>query len=176
MAPAQSSVIPPPGAKPRLGDIGWLAAYGLRGLIELVRARIAFERLEARAILARNQAVAAAAGSGRVSADPALAARIGYVIPRLSARLPWRSDCVIQAMAAQNWLAAHGLASEIQIGVERPEGGPFGAHAWLVHDGMVVTGGDIARYDLLVGEAPLNPATASANHARAALDERERRG
>jgi hypothetical protein len=176
MAPAQSSVIPPPGAKPRLGDIGWLAAYGLRGLIELVRARIAFERLEARAILARNQAVAAAAGTGPVSVDPALAARIGYVIPRLSVRLPWRSDCVIQAMAAQNWLAAHGLASEIQIGVERPEDGPFGAHAWLVHHGAVVTGGDIARYDLLVGESPLGSSPASAKHAEGGAETRKAQG
>jgi hypothetical protein len=155
MAPAQSPPIPPPGAKPRLGDAGWLIAYGARGLIELVRARLAFDRLETRAILARNGVVAAAARTDPASADPALALRIGYIIPRISARLPWRSDCVIQAMAAQNWLAAHGLASEIQIGVERPDDGPFGAHAWLVHHGSVVTGGDIARYDLLVGESPL---------------------
>lgn len=135
--------------------------YATRGLIELVRARLAFGRLEARAILARNHAVAAAARTDPASVDPALALRIGYVIPRISARLPWRSDCVIQAMAAQNWLAAHSLASEIQIGVERPDDGPFSAHAWLVHGGAVVTGGDITRYELLEGESPL--ATAAAN-------------
>jgi len=155
MAPAQSSPIPLPGAKPRLGDAGWLIAFCVRGLIELIRARWAFGRLEARAILARNQQVAATARTAPDCAMPALAARIGYVIPRISARLPWRSDCVIQAMAAQNWLAAHGLMSEIQIGVERPEDGPFGAHAWLVHDGAVVTGGEIDRYDVLVGESPV---------------------
>ena len=155
MAHAQSPPIPPPGAKPRLRDAGWLAAYGARGLIELVRARVAFGRLEARAILARNHAVQASACTEAASSNPALAQRIGYIIPRISARLPWRSDCVIQAMAAQNWLAANGLASEIQIGVERPVDGPFGAHAWLVHAGVVVTGGDIARYDLLVGESPV---------------------
>jgi Transglutaminase-like superfamily len=160
MAPAQSSPIPPPGTKPRLSDAGWLIAFGLRGLIELVRARVAFDRLEPRAILARNQQVAAIARTDPGSVSPALVARIGYVIPRISARLPWRSDCVIQAMAAQRWLATYGLASEIQIGVERPEGAPFGAHAWLMHNGAVVTGGDIARYDLLVGESPLTAGAA----------------
>jgi hypothetical protein len=136
-------------------------AYGLRGLIELVRARLAFDRLEAREILARNAAVAGAAKTAPESVDPTLAARIGYILPRLADRLPWRSDCVIQAMAAQTWLAAHGLASEIQIGVERPDNAPFGAHAWLVHGGKVVTGGDIDRYTPLVGESPVGdtPAT-----------------
>jgi Transglutaminase-like superfamily len=172
MAPAQSSLIPPPGTKPRLGDAGWLIAFGLRGLIELIRARVAFDRLEPRAILARNQQVAAAACTDPASVSPALAARIGYVIPRISARLPWRSDCVIQAMAAQRWLATHGLASEIQIGVERPEGAPFGAHAWLVHHGAVVTGGDIARYDLLVGESPLTAAAAATQTGAAAPQKR----
>lgn len=161
MAPAQSTPIPPPGAKPRFGDIGWLIAYGARGLVELVRARLAFDRLEARAILARNGVVAAAARTDPASANPVLALRISYIIPRISARLPWRSDCVIQAMAAQNWLAAHRLASEIQIGVERPDDGPFGAHAWLVHHGAIVTGGDIARYELLFGESPVTAPPAS---------------
>lgn len=155
MAPAQSPPIPPPGVKPRLGDIGWLIVYGTRGLVELVRARLAFDRLEARAILARNGVVAAAAHTDPGRVNPALALRIGYIIPRISARLPWRSDCVIQAMAAQSWLAAYGLISEIQIGVERPDDGPFGAHAWLVHGGTIVTGGDIARYELLIGESPV---------------------
>lgn len=173
MGPAQSPPIPPPGAKPRLGDLRWLIAYGTRGLIELVRARLAFDRLEARAILARNGMVAAAARTDPASADTALVRRIGYVIPRISDRLPWRSDCVIQAMAAQNWLAAHGLASEIQIGVERPDDGRFGAHAWLVHNGAVVTGGDITRYALLVGESPVTTAPAGVSAKTPATEKRE---
>lgn len=57
---------------------------------------------------------------------------------------------MIQAIAAQNWLAAKGLPSEIRIGVERPEATGFGAHAWLVHGEDVVTGGDVARYVVLL--------------------------
>lgn len=155
MAPAQSSpapFVPPAGTRPRLGDLRWLGWYAGRGLIALVRARAAFARLEARDILARNAVAGAVPTRASRPEDAALVARIAYVIPRISARLPWRSDCVIQAMAAQDWLAAHGLASEIRIGVERPTAGSFGAHAWLIHEGHIVTGGDVSRYELLLGE------------------------
>lgn len=150
MPDAQSSPIPPPGSRPRWRDLGWLVAYGARALFELARARLAFARLAAADIVTRNQAAARAARPPREGHNAAMLARIAYVIPRLSARLPWRSDCVIQAIAAQNWLSAKGLPSEIRIGVERPEATGFGAHAWLVHGKDVVTGGDIARYVVLL--------------------------
>ena len=156
----QSPPVPRDGAKPRLHDAGWLVAYAVRGLWALVRARWAFDRMQARDIVTRNQRSAAAAWADPASTDPALVARIAYVIPRISARLPWRSDCVIQAMAAQDWLARHGLASDIRIGVERPTDGKFGAHAWLVHDGGVVTGGEVERYEVL-----LEPAASGARDA-----------
>lgn len=156
----QETPAAPPATGLRLRDIGWLASYALRGLLELTRARMIFARLEASQIPVRN----AAARQLSPRAGPAnreRLARIGYVLPRISARLPWRSDCLVQAIAAQNWLAGYGLAGEIQIGVERPADGPFGAHAWLVHDGWVVTGGDIARYDRLLGETPLGQSESS---------------
>jgi hypothetical protein len=150
MPDAQSSPVPPPGSRPRWRDLGWLVVYGMRAMFELVRARLAFARLAAADIVARNEAAARAARGPRRGHNAAMLARIAYVIPRLSARLPWRSDCVIQAIAAQNWLAAKGLPSEIRIGVERPEATGFGAHAWLVHGEDVVTGGDVARYVVLL--------------------------
>jgi hypothetical protein len=150
---AQSSHIPAPGAKPGWSDLPWLIAYAGRGLTELVRARLIFAMMEARDIPQRNRTARERARLGAVLA-PATTARMAYVLPRLSARLPWRSDCLIQAIAAQNWLMAHGRASEIQIGVEHPVGGEFGAHAWLLCDGEVVTGGDIDRYQVLLSDSP----------------------
>jgi hypothetical protein len=152
----QETPAPPAGLRLRLRDIGWMVRFALRGLFELARARIIFGRLEASAIPARNLAVRHLRPR-HPEHKGELIARIAYVLPRLSARLPWRSDCLVQAIAGQNWLASHGLASEIQIGVERPADGPFGAHAWLVHDGIVVTGGDVTRYHRLLGESPLAP-------------------
>lgn len=150
----RSPEVPQVGERPRLRDLPWLVRYSLRGLWELVRARIAFASFSARDI-PRLNATARAKERGAVLACDEHVDRIGYVLPRLSSRLPWRSDCLIQAMAGQNWLRAGGLASEIQIGVEKPKDGPFGAHAWLVHREKVVTGGKIDRYARILGEDPI---------------------
>ena len=135
----------------RLRDLGWLAIYSLRGLAELVRARLIFTNLKTEELLRRNQTVRDRAQEEAV-AEPAHLARIAYVLPRISARLPWRSDCLIQAIAGQNWLLARRLTSEIQIGVKRSAEKEFAAHAWLVHDGCVISGGDISPYEKIIGE------------------------
>ena len=137
---------------PSIGDLAWLAVYATRGLFELIRARLIFARLQTKDIIARNNAAKGTLDS-TVIMDTKTVSRIAYVIPRLSDRLPWRSDCLIQAIAGQNWLKAKGADSEIQIGVENPKDGDFGAHAWLVHNDTIVTGGDIARYALLLGDS-----------------------
>lgn len=149
---AQSPHIPPPGQRPSLADVPWLVRYSARGLYELTRARIAFGRLEAKAIPLRNRR-SLSSSTPEPGITQSAVARITYVLPRLSDRLPWRSDCLVQAIAAQNWLTTKGAASEIQIGVENPKGGKFGAHAWLLHDGMVVTGGDISQYQVILADS-----------------------
>lgn len=149
MCPAQSSSVPASGKALRLSDAWWAVPLAAQALIRLIRARITFARLAAHEIPARN--AAAARAQHPEGADEQLADRIGFIVPRLAKRLPWRSDCLIQAIAAQEWLAEHGMASELRIGVERPENGPFGAHAWLVRDERIITGGDISPYSLLLG-------------------------
>ncbi len=155
---AQSPHIPAHGQKPRIKDLGWLARYCMRGMWELVRARLIFARLEAKAIPSRNRTSKYAADAQQTLEKHQID-RISYVLPRISDRLPWRSDCLVQAIAAQNWLSGHGAASEIQIGVEHPrdaENGEFGAHAWLLYKEQVVTGGDIERYHLILSDSRLN--------------------
>ncbi|MEP3421288.1 MAG: lasso peptide biosynthesis B2 protein [Erythrobacter sp.] len=152
---AQSPHIPAEGQKPKPKDILWLLRYGLRGLWELVRARVIFARLEAKAIPERNRESKNHAAVQPNLGDAQLD-RIIYVLPRISDRLPWRSDCLVQAVAAQNWLSTFGAASEIQIGVELPndsKNGEFGAHAWLLYKERVVTGGDIAQYHLILSDS-----------------------
>lgn len=142
---AQSPHVPESAKRPRLRDLPWMLAYFFRAFGELARARVTFAKLQARAIPERNhKARTKAAKEGRIPEK--VLARIAFVVPRLSDRLPWRSDCVIQAIAAQNWLSSYGVYGEIQIGVENPTDGEFGAHAWLMHCDSVVTGGDISRY------------------------------
>lgn len=159
MPASQSPPVPPPqvpntGKALRLRDAGWVTRLTAQALVAMVRARLAFGRLKAAEIPARNTAAAKAEVSD--SADELLADRIGFIVERLAKRLPWRSDCVVQAIAVQEWLARLGMASEIRIGVERPEDGPFAAHAWLVRKERIITGGDIARYSLLLGKAGAN--------------------
>lgn len=154
MRSPQSHYAPRAGEKPSWSDAGWLPYYAVRGLMELARARLAFTRFNASDILRFNARAKARQEASGPEHDAKLA-RIAYVIPRISGRLPWRSDCLIQAMAAQNWLKSAGHASEIQIGVERPEGGDFGAHAWLVCGDVIVTGGKIDQYHPLLTETEL---------------------
>lgn len=87
--------------------------------------------------------------------------RVAFAIPAIALRVPWRSDCMVQAMAAQNWLARYKIPSTMTIGVRKdapsalgpsalgssalgPSG--FGAHAWLAVGDFLVTGGDISGY------------------------------
>lgn len=111
-------------------------------------------RLEAAEIPQRNRASSAAARAAPPAGAAAVMERIAFILPRVSARLPFRSDCLIQAIAAQNWLSAKGLAKEIRIGVEKADTTGFGAHPWLVHGETIVTGGDIGRYHVLLTAEP----------------------
>ena len=75
--------------------------------------------------------------------------RVSWAIGVAACRVPWRSDCLVRARAAQRWLARKGIPTEMFIGV-RKDRGSFEAHAWLLHDGKTVTGGDFRAYAALV--------------------------
>lgn len=79
-----------------------------------------------------------------------LVERVTYVVPRAGRRVPWRSDCLIQALAARRWLAAHGIATSLHIGARKSAARGFEAHAWLTASDkgkqLVVTGWDIEGF------------------------------
>ncbi|GAA4716673.1 hypothetical protein GCM10023325_11470 [Sphingomonas lutea] len=72
--------------------------------------------------------------------------RVGIAIARACYRVPWRADCLIQALAAQRWLRRHGIPSRVAIGIRESGANPFEAHAWLISGDTVVTGGDVRDY------------------------------
>jgi len=74
-----------------------------------------------------------------------LVERVAYAMPVMGLRVPWRSDCVVQALAARRWLARGGIGSNVHVGVRNDEHG-FQAHAWLRVGERIVTGGDISTY------------------------------
>lgn len=75
-----------------------------------------------------------------------LVERVAFAIPRVAARLPWRADCLVQALAAHRWLGRHGVATTLTLGVPRDKSAAFEAHAWLTAGDRVVTGGDVSGY------------------------------
>jgi hypothetical protein len=132
-----------------LGRLAWAAAASLRVVAELARARNFLRHLSPRDIERRNRALADCRGE-----NPDLAVRIGWLVPRVAKRVPWRADCLVQALAAQNWLASQDIGTSIVIGVDRPLEGDFGAHAWLKRGDDIVLGGEINRYAILFDSAP----------------------
>lgn len=129
-----------------------IPVLGLRATLSLLRARLEHGRLAIEQIFALN---ARAAQEGR---DPARATqsdreaigRVAFSVSRAARFMPFRSDCLIQALAARNWLLGYGIASEIRIGVEKGPETDFGSHAWLVCGENVVIGGEVGRYVVIL--------------------------
>lgn len=96
------------------------------------------------------QLLSLARDTGQLSGrNEELARCVSVAISRAAPRVPWRSDCFIRALAAQAWLAKHGVGSELFIGVRKDHKG-FSAHAWLRHEDLTVTGGDFSSYQPIV--------------------------
>ena len=65
---------------------------------------------------------------------------IGWAIAAAAARVPWRSDCLLQAMAASMWLDRTQITYKLNIGVRKNAAGELEAHAWLTSGTITVTG------------------------------------
>lgn len=126
----------------------------LRAVVELARARIELRAIKPRAVLERNERVARDIARRATRPLPAEVAGqcdvAAFFINRMAARVPWRSDCLAQALAGQCWLARAGIASTIHFGTAIAESGEFESHAWLTCDERVVLGGDISRFQPLL--------------------------
>jgi len=130
----------------------------LRAILELALARYRLGAEQPKQLLQRARQFSQP--TQHLPHASAIAARVAFAIPRVAARLPWRSDCFIQAMAAQRWLQRKGIASTLTIGTRKDQQGAFQAHAWLICDEQIITGGDISGYvPLVTPETPLPPAS-----------------
>jgi hypothetical protein len=67
--------------------------------------------------------------------------RVAWAIAAARRRVPWTIPCLAAAIAANRLLARRGIASELWLGVRPNRQIRIDAHAWLVADGRVVTGG-----------------------------------
>ncbi|MEP5189133.1 MAG: lasso peptide biosynthesis B2 protein [Marinomonas sp.] len=135
-----------------------LAPAILRAVFELAKARRQFGRLAVRDLAQRNAHFNAAPAEYEREQTSRIVDLIPRVIPRVAQYMPWRSDCLVQAMAAQNWLGCIGQPSTIVLGAKKDETadngglGEFGAHAWLRRGDQVIIGGDISQYTSFLDE------------------------
>lgn len=134
-----------PGADSALERIARLSAGEWRLLgraaAELLLARIRFAVLPAREIL-RSLEPRTGRAKPHHSRDKLGPAGVAWAIAVAGARVPWRADCLIRAMAASRWLRRQGHSPQVFLGVALAGQGAFGAHAWVRCGDIVVTGGD----------------------------------
>ncbi|MDJ0641446.1 MAG: lasso peptide biosynthesis B2 protein [Erythrobacter sp.] len=147
-----------PNERLRRRDLAKWPHMLVRATWELAQARLALKEFNAKDVRELNSAALTnTARKKRSEQEKVIVARIGFVVTFVARYLPWRSDCLPQAIAAQRWLLKRGIGSEIRVGVERPDDGEFGAHAWLVHEEMIVTGGDVTHFSVILGEGSDGP-------------------
>jgi hypothetical protein len=120
---------------------------------------LAIARLELPAVkpvnvLARNRMIAErVAHLGRTTDTldiTRLCDETSFFIRRMAKSVPWRSDCLVQALAGQELLAKAGVASEIVVGTSKKGDGTFLSQAWLRQQERIILGGDISEYDPLL--------------------------
>ena len=78
------------------------------------------------------------AWAGHLREDTRPADPIIWSVRTAARRIPG-ATCLTSALALQRLLSSAGHPSQVHIGVARDASG-FMAHAWLVHDGIVVIG------------------------------------
>lgn len=114
------------------------------------------ELLRSRATLVRAAAAVAAepvdpaADDGLIDHRSAgLVKRIDRALGRACQIVPWRSDCLVRAQAAQHWLARHGVPGRIVFGARSAGPGRLDAHAWLHCGGGVGIGAGVPAFQPL---------------------------
>lgn len=67
--------------------------------------------------------------------------KIGRVVAIISRHTPWKSKCLVQALAARAMLNRRGIENTLYLGVAKDGQNGMVAHAWLRSGTEVVTGG-----------------------------------
>jgi hypothetical protein len=69
--------------------------------------------------------------------------RIAWALGAVAPRTPWKSTCLVKALAGSCMLRLRGIPASIALGVAKSESTPDGiaAHAWLSSGGVCITGG-----------------------------------
>ena len=88
--------------------------------------------------VARRNACFAARGVGIDSVE-----KLAWAVSAAARYFP-RATCLTQALALEALLAQAGHECRVEIGVAKQQTAGFQAHAWVVHDGAIILGGEEA--------------------------------
>jgi len=135
-------------------NFGWYALASLGTFRALCAARWRLRTLLPRDIgEANDQAARDGLAPDRLDKKgQAFVEQMRRVVPRIARLCPFRSDCLVQALAGQELLLNHRIASRIVLAAENVEAGNFQPHALLMVDDIAVTGGDPGQFTALYGE------------------------
>lgn len=130
--------------------------YLAKASVELLVARRRLSTVTAKRILRDLQVHSSQSPREPLSrSDTIDVKRVSWAINLAAAYVPWRSDCLIQVMAADRWLRAHNVRGDFHLGVAKDPRDGLKAHAWLRHGDFTVTGGRYDEYVSLI-EPPAN--------------------
>jgi len=88
------------------------------------------------------------AGESPEGPVPAAVHRVSRAIESVSAHVPWRSQCLEQALAAKAMLRGRGISNTLYVAVAREVA--LEAHAWLRSGTVCVTGqAEFDRYTIV---------------------------
>jgi hypothetical protein len=128
----------------------WRTLSGLswadRGLLLEATAWLAVARLTVLLVAFRrfSRHLGAHMAESPLDDDPARGGalrRVAWALAATSRRVPWRCQCLEQAIAGKLRLRARGIPNTLYLGVARGADEPIQAHAWLRSGAVYVTGG-----------------------------------
>jgi len=78
---------------------------------------------------------------GNIQSDQETRTRqVGWAVRAVARRTPWKSNCLVQAVAAKIMLRRRGIPSTVYLGVAKDPGKDLSAHAWLRSGDVILTG------------------------------------
>ena len=131
-----------------LKNLRRVAGIGPQGWYDLVRAsvelalarRMMRSRTTKELMQAANDGARAGTPDTLTDDQRSVIRRVAFAVPCAGARVPWRADCLVQALAAQRWLRREGIPTTLHIGARKETAAEFEAHAWLMQGDTMVTG------------------------------------
>ena len=109
-----------------------------RAALALTAASVAVACLPFRRAIALGSAPLAGKPDGTSSDD------VVWAIRAWSRRMPWRTKCIEQGIAAQRLLRKAGIDARLHYGARNRGTGPLEAHVWVTVGGKAVIGGEEA--------------------------------